>query len=753
MAAFRPSVGLTVFRLEDRVVPAAADPVLTWNTVALDAVRDDHGLTALKEQGGPLKTARTLAIVQTAVYDAVNSIDRTYTPYLVSIPARPGASIDAAVAYAAHDTLVALYPSRRATFDRVLADAVDDIPAPAAQAGAEVGRQTAAAILADRAADGSAAKPATPYVFGTGPVDWRSDPTGPQQTAYAPLWGDVKPFTAPDMVPFEPAPPPRPGSDAYRAAYAEVRALGGDGVTTPTARTADQTEAGLFWGYDGQPGLGTPPRLYNQIVARIARDRGNTVVENARLFALVNMAAMDAGISSWGAKYDYNYGRPVTVLRGDDGDPATAADPTWTPYGAPAAFGGANFTPPFPSYTSGHATFGGATFETLRRFYGTDNIPFTFTSDELNGVTRGADGRVRPLHPRSFATLTAAEAENAQSRIYLGIHWQFDAAEGMREGRAVADAAADRLLRVRPELRRTVAGAAAGGGPRVQLFDGRGAVLFDFFAFDPSFRGGVTVAQGDVTGDGVPDLIAAAGPGGGGRVRVFDGTTAALVREFTPFEAGYDGGLNVAAGDINGDRVADIIVGAGSGGGPRVRVLSGADGSTLRDYFAFDAAGRGGVTVAAGDLDGDGVADLVTGAGAGASPAVVGVSGLSGAELFRRLAYAPDYRGGVFVAAGDCDGDGRADVVTGAMTGAAHVNVFTPAGDSLASYFALGDAGAAATTGVRVGIADPDGDGRDGIVSGTGPGGRGRLETRGLGEGVTATGEAFDADFRGGVAV
>ena len=166
----------------------------------------------------------------------------------------------------------------------------------------------------------------------------------------------------------------------------------------------------------------------------------------------------DAGIAIWESKYYYELWRPVTGIReadagtgptgaGDD-NPETVGDPTFTPLGAPASnLTGPNFTPPFPSYPSGHAGFGGALFETLRRFYRTDDIPFTFVSDEFNGVTTDNQGHVRPLVPRSFASLSEAEEENGQSRIYLGIHWAFDKSEGIAQGRRVADYVFDNAIR------------------------------------------------------------------------------------------------------------------------------------------------------------------------------------------------------------------------------------------------------------------------------------------------------------------
>jgi len=182
----------------------------------------------------------------------------------------------------------------------------------------------------------------------------------------------------------------------------------------------------------------------------IADQQGTHVVERARLLALVNMAMADAAIAVWESKYFYEFWRPVTGIREadagtgptglGDGNPDTVGDPTFTPLGAPASnLTGLDFTPPFPAYPSGHAGFGGALFQTLRHFYGTDDIAFTFVSDEFNGVTLDNEGNVRPLVPRSFSSLSQAEDENGQSRIYLGIHWVFDKTTGIAQGRRVAD--------------------------------------------------------------------------------------------------------------------------------------------------------------------------------------------------------------------------------------------------------------------------------------------------------------------------
>jgi hypothetical protein len=192
------------------------------------------------------------------------------------------------------------------------------------------------------------------------------------------------------------------------------------------------------------------------MVTQIGLERKLDVVQLTRLLALVNVAMMDAGSASWESKYYYSYWRPITGIRESDpgtgpsgkgdGNPDTQGDPNFTPLGAPASnLSGNDFTPPFPSYPSGHATFGGAIFQTMRRFFGTDDIAFTFVSDEFDGNTRDSLGNVRPLLPRSFRTLSDAEEENGQSRIYLGIHWSFDKTGGIDLGRQVGDYVFDRI--------------------------------------------------------------------------------------------------------------------------------------------------------------------------------------------------------------------------------------------------------------------------------------------------------------------
>ena len=327
--------------------------------------------------------------------------------------------------------------------------------------GLQIGREAAKAVMAMAAGDGSAhAEPRVGIEFITSnePGKWRQDPISKVPLALGANWGKVKPLVLESGAQFRVPPPPALDSPEYAAAFKEVKRLGGDGQGTRSRRTANQTAAGIYWAYDGTPSLCAPPRLYNQIIMNIADQMGTDVVELSRLLALANVAMSDAGIAIWESKYYYQFWRPITGIREadpgtgpsqlGDGNDETAGDPNFSPLGAPASnLQGPNFTPPFPAYPSGHAGFGGAIFEILRRFYKTDDIPFTFVSDEYNGETLDNRGRIRPLLPRSFKSLSQAEEENGQSRIYLGIHWSFDKTAGIEQGRQVAAYVFENALR------------------------------------------------------------------------------------------------------------------------------------------------------------------------------------------------------------------------------------------------------------------------------------------------------------------
>ena len=444
-----------------RLGNGSADTLRYWNEVAVNASGLDHTPPVegenrvFGEQLGPGRASRAMAIVHIAMFDAANAIRGGFVSY-TGLPRVHGpASIDAAIAKAAHDTLVSVYPSQKPSFDKLLGQELlaRRLRDPVAVArGVTVGRQAAAAILKLRRSDGSHQNDplmGTQYIPSDEPGAWRQDPIGLSPIALGKNWGKVRPFVIPSARQFRVPPPPSMDSAAYTDAYNEVLAYGGDGLNTPTLRTDEQTEIGIFWAYDGTPSLCAPPRLYNQVVREISKNTTN-VMRLARLLALVHTTMADAGIAIWESKYYYDFWRPVTGIReadegtgptgkGDD-NPATLGDTEFSPLGAPASnLAGPNFTPPFPSYPSGHGGFGGALFQILRNFYRTDRYAFTFVSDEMNGVTQGNDGEVRPWRPRSFDSFSQAEEENGQSRIYLGIHWAFDKTEAIAQGNRVAN--------------------------------------------------------------------------------------------------------------------------------------------------------------------------------------------------------------------------------------------------------------------------------------------------------------------------
>lgn len=235
----------------------------------------------------------------------------------------------------------------------------------------------------------------------------------------------------------------------------------------------------------------------------------------------------------------------------------------------------------------------------------------------------------------------------------------------------------------------------------------------------PGFSGPIHTTSADMNGDGVPDIVAAAGVGGGPVVTVLDGATGNALRTFFAFDESFRGGVSVAAGDVTGDGVPDIIVGVGAGGGSHVKVFDGATGAEVRSFFAYGESFRNGVTVAVGDVNGDGIADIVTGTLSGSSH-VKAFDGVTGAELLSFFAYGAGFSGGVWIAAGDLDGDGVAEIVTGAGAGGgSHVKVFR-GGNEAGGFMAYGDD---FIGGVRVGMWDPDGDGTGDIVTGPGAGG------------------------------
>lgn len=320
----------------------------------------------------------------------------------------------------------------------------------------------------------------------------------------------------------------------------------------------------------------------------------------------------------------------------------------------------------------------------------------------------------------------------------------------------------------RPQI--LVTGPDEGGLPEIKVYDaGTGVLKFDFFAYNPAFRGGVRVAVGDVNGDGVPDIVTGAGPGGPPEIKVFSGLDGSVLADFFPFNPAFTGGIFVAAADVNHDGCADLVVGRDAGGAPEVKVFSGRNESVLYDFFAFNPLFSGGVRVAAGDVNGDGYADVITATGPGAAPEVKVFSGLGGIELQDYFAYAATFTGGVFVAAGAIARVGRADVITAPGSGGPEVKVFDGAGTGLIRDFLayqsngpssawipiFGDLGPSAPRGgLMIGAGAVNAGGLAHILTGAGPGQPPEVKAiDGMSLAVVEDFFAYDPTFRGGVFV
>ena len=435
------------------------DSILYWNSVALQAVATDFSGPMPPEQKGPTLTARALAMVHIAMHDAYFGIVPGTAQYTPGLPAAPAlAQKSTAVAAAAICTLNSLYTRQRDAFaDALRADPNGlRLTDPGWAWGTEVARK----VLESRANDKSGASVQDVgenlYASSCQHGRHRPDPVTAKvgQIQLHPRWGEVTLFGVANILPLAPYPgagsPNLLSDPVYLAHHNQVRAKGGHPSLNTTTRTPDETVAGVFWGYDGANKLGTPPRLYNQIVRGLAEKHLTTEPENARLFFLLNIAMADAGIHAWHWKYVYDLWRPVVGIReaapsvgpcATPGAPIDATcDPAWHPLGAPKTnnqMNESNFTPNFPAYPSGHATFGAAAFQVTRFFLrrklglafgdrAPDALTFDFVSDEHNGVNAGPDKLPRPRHNRRFAGLWRAIIENSISRVFLGVHWRFD---------------------------------------------------------------------------------------------------------------------------------------------------------------------------------------------------------------------------------------------------------------------------------------------------------------------------------------
>jgi membrane-associated phospholipid phosphatase len=405
--------------------PAFRGPVRYWNQVLLSVHREVGG--------GPGPLARSAAMMHGTIFDVVNNqtrVDRCldflpYLSYVGLLPATAGANVVDAVNIAARDVLLALHPGSEETIVNAFTRLYPTTPPPVTSA---LGQAAARAMLLVRASDGADAP--TTYVPPNVPGAWRV--TTPGAEPVTPHWGQVTPFSGETGSVFR---PPLPAgfdnyadllaSQVYAEQVTEVQTLG---RSESSARTADQTEAAWFWAHD-LDGTQKPAGHLLRLTDEIAPPAD--LLAEARLFALMSFALADALITAWDSKFDtaLHLWRPESAIRlaGTDGNLATKADTTWQPLSATR--NGTHFSPAFPAYVSGHATLAGAWAGVLQSYFGTDVWSFTASSEDPHLPTGTT---------RSFERFSQAAVENARSRVYLGVHYQFDADRGLAAGALVA---------------------------------------------------------------------------------------------------------------------------------------------------------------------------------------------------------------------------------------------------------------------------------------------------------------------------
>ena len=370
---------------------ASADEVTRWNQVATDA--------SAVSNTNPLTESRIFAILHVAIHDAVNTVELRYEPYqLKASPASAGASVEAAIAGAAHTTLVALLPDSKVSFDAALEETLRSVTDESKKAaGLKIGRAAATAILAARENDGE--NQTVEYIPGTKPGDYC--PTPPDfKPAFVPHWGNIRPFVMESSAQFRCPDPPAVNSSRALADVEEVKAIGG---SKSFARTTEQNEIARYWYENSTQG-------WNRIAREVSAVRQFDVWENARLFALVNLAMADGFIGGFEDKYYHRYWRPVTAIR-------KGGDREWLSY-LP--------TPPVPDYPSTHTVLGAAAATVMARYFDTDFISFSMTS-----------GAPYPNITRKFWSFSEAARENGASRILCGIHFPSAVNAGYVQGERI----------------------------------------------------------------------------------------------------------------------------------------------------------------------------------------------------------------------------------------------------------------------------------------------------------------------------
>jgi hypothetical protein len=393
-------------------ISASADVVTDWNAIAVQAT-----VTAARPgQTGMLD----VAMVQAAVYDAVQSIEKRYEPYHAEIREASG-SPEAAAAKAAHDVLVNRFPAQTSAFDSAYQQSLSNHGLSGTDPGVAVGATAAAGIIDLRACDGSFPDPAPPPFTGGNAIGmWR--PTLPANLPMlAPWLGYVTPFTMTRPSQFRATPPPAVSSREYARDYNEVKSMGS---LNNSSRTPAQTDLAQFWAAN----YGV---LWHQVLRDIAGARVHNIADSARLFALVDMAIADALITSWSTKNYYVYWRPITAIRegNNDGNQRTAGDSNWQPL---------NNTPNYPDYSSGANCFTGAVTRALALFFGTDRMTFSVTTTNPGPTNQDT---------RTFSRFSDAAQEVVDARIYEGIHFRFADEVARKQGTQVADWAFKNFLR------------------------------------------------------------------------------------------------------------------------------------------------------------------------------------------------------------------------------------------------------------------------------------------------------------------
>jgi hypothetical protein len=399
------------------VSAAPVDPILDLNAQALNAIR--------VSRTPPPLASHHLAVLHAALFDTVNSFAPTHTPYLVGDRAPEGASLEAAIAAAGHTALTLCFG--QVANPRVFADdyerLLSGIPdGPAKQSGIAWGRQVAEQMWAARANAGMATVVAYQVKEQYAVGQWR--PTPPLfRSPTLPQWAKLKPFTLESPDQFRPPPPPDVTSPSYAVDLETVQRWGG---RDSEYRTEEQTFIAAFWSDD--LGTATPPGHWNIIASTVSQEKGLSLQENARLFALMNLGMADAAIGCWEAKFCYSFWRPETAIReaDNDGNPYTTSDPDWIPLMP---------SPTFPDYTSGHSTFSRCAATILARFLGTDAIPFSTPGEGLTDAKR------------SFPGFSAAADEVGMSRVFGGIHFPSANYWGQAHGRTIAEHVYQNFLR------------------------------------------------------------------------------------------------------------------------------------------------------------------------------------------------------------------------------------------------------------------------------------------------------------------